>query len=150
MLAWLSGLKVYLYGAVIALLLIGICFIYYRGEQHMEQQQAALNAAAAALNQAAGALAERKESQIVLQYQTDISAPAPVNSPGLVCHNEAKLQPHAAAYRPEITFDTETRTDGLFNPSGALRLDARESDAQIKALIATVHVLESELRGTTK
>lgn len=121
------------------------------GEAKIEQKDNALRAAATALNTASSKLAQTKETQIVHTFEVAIQAPPVLNTPGLVCANStpSAVEPAGADHRPEADGASASRADDVFNPSGALRTDARDADAQINGLIDTVLVLEAELQGKT-
>lgn len=150
----LIPLKDWLYGALIVALLAGFgaYTIHERhiGEQKVEKKDAALRAAATALNTASEHLADIKEIAIGQVYEKVIALPAIPDAPGLVCHNAAPVKSGAPDYRPEAPGSAAQLPDGGFNPSGGLLTLLRNDDAQINGLIDTVLNLQAELEGQTK
>lgn len=151
----LIPLKDWSYIGCILALAVGFAS-YTMHERHVgaavvQKKDAALAAAAIALNKASEQLADIKEIQIGHVYEKIIQLPPVADSPGLMCHNSAPaVEPATAGDRPETAGPPAPRTDDVFNPSGALRTDARNADGQINGLIDTVMVLEAELQGKTK
>lgn len=138
------------YLAYVAVLLGAVFFVYHRGELRIEKKDAALRAAAVALNTASEHLAEIKEISIGQTYEKIILQSAVPDAPGLVCHNSAPVQSEAPDYRPEAPGKVAQLPDGGFNPSGAILTLLRNDDAQISGLIDTVLNLRVELEGQTQ
>lgn len=124
-------------------------FIYNKGELRIEKKDAALRAAAAALNTASQSLADIQELNIGKVYEKYITLP-PIASTGLVCHAAAPVQSSAAGGGPKADAAAAAVPAGSFDPSGPLLTLLRDSDEQITGLIATVLILENELQGKTK
>ncbi len=149
-------LKDWLYGAMIVALLaaFGAYTVHERhiGEAKIEKKDAALRAAATALNAASERLAEIKEIDVGHTYEKIILQSPIANAPGLVCVNSAPAaeQPQTANGGPGAAGTKEELRDGSFNPSGELLTLLRDDDAQITGLIDTVLILENELEGRTK
>lgn len=154
------GAKDYVYGALIALVLGAGTTWYIKhditeraiGAAVVQKKDAALKAAAVALNTASAQLADIKEIAIGKVYEKYITLPAIADAPGLVCHNSAPApeQPLAAADRPSTDGTEAQLPDGSFNPSGRLLTLLADDDAQIDGLVDTVLNLEAELQGKTK
>ncbi len=133
------------------LAILGLLFLktYHDGELRIERKDAALRAAAVALNTAAANLAEIKEIQIGRSYEKIVQL-GPVPNAGLVCHATAPVKSDIPDYRPEAPGTTAQLSDRGFDPSGAILTLLRDDDAQIDGLIDTVAVLQAELEGRTK
>lgn len=149
-------LKDWLYVGCIAVLLAGFASytVHERhvGEAKIEKKDAALRAAATALNTASENLADIKEIRIETQYKYIVDS-APVANTGLVCHNTAPAaeQPHAVASEGSAnTATTDVLPSGSFDPSGPLLTLLRDADAQVNALLDRNAELEDELQGKTK
>lgn len=121
------------------------------GAAKIEKKDAALRAAAVALNKASENLADIKELNIGAVYEKYKLLP-PVADTGLVCHESAPAaeQPKSANSGPITNGAQAELPDGGFDPSGAILTLLRDDDAQINGLIDTVLVLEAELEGKTK
>jgi hypothetical protein len=125
--------------------------IYRDGEQRIEAKDAALRAAAVALNKASEQLADIKEISIERTYDKIISAP-PIANAGLLCSNTT------AAVKSDTTKSggsadlatPDVLPTNSFDPSGALLTLSRAADAQVNALIDRNAELEAELRGAAK
>jgi hypothetical protein len=132
-----------------AALIGAVWFVYHKGELRIEEKDAALRAAAIALNKASAQLADIKEIQIERTYTHIVEAP-PVASTGLVCHAAAAVKPNTPTGGPEDPAKTNVLPTGSFDPSGPILTLLRDADAQVSALIDTVFALEAELQGQTK
>src|SRR5277367_3157647 len=96
-----------------------VFFVYHKGELRIEQKDAALRAAAIALNKASENLADIKEIQIERTYTHIVSAPAIANT-GLVCHAAAPVQPNPAGGSGQSNPSApDVLPAGSFDPSGA-------------------------------
>lgn len=152
----LIPLKDYAWAALVLVLLgaFGAYTVHERhvGEAKIEKKDAALRAAATALNTASENLADIKELNIGKVYEKYITLPAIPDAPGLVCVNTAPAteQPQTAGNRSGSSSEDAKLPDGGFNPSGELLTLLSNDDAQIAGLIDTVLNLESELQGKTK
>lgn len=152
----LVPLKDWLYIGCIAVLLAGFASytVHERhvGEAVIEKKDAALKAAAVALNTASEHLADIKEIQIETQFKYIVDS-APVASTGLVCHNATPSaeQPHAAASEgPSDPAAANVLPSGSFDPSGPLLTLLRDADAQVNALLDRNAELEDLLDGKTQ
>jgi hypothetical protein len=142
--------KEWLLLAVIVAFGIYTARIYRDGEQRIEAKDAALRAAAVALNKASEQLADIKEIQIERTYTHIVDAPA-VPSTGLVCRSAAPVKPDAAKGSGSAdTAAPDVLPPRSFDPSGPILTLLRAADAQVNALIDRNLELEAELQGVTK
>lgn len=142
--------KEWLLVAALAALGAYTAYIFHDGEVRIEKKNAALRAAAVALNTAAEGLANIKEIQIETQYKYIVDS-APVADTGLVCHNAAPEQPSAAESTGSANpAAPDVLPSGNFDPSGATLTLLRAADAQVNALLDRNAELEAELEGATK
>ncbi len=123
--------------------------LYSAGEQRIEKKDAALKAAAIALNVASANLAEIKEIDLGHVYEKIIQLP-PVPSTSLVCHAAAAVKPQAPDSGSESHAASAQLPAGGFDPSGPILTLLRDDDATIAYLQNTVLNLQAELEGKTK
>lgn len=147
----LIPVKDWLYAAAIALLL-GLFTWYtiherHEGAEKIEQKDAALQAAAIALNKASESLADIKELNVGKVYEKYITLPPIVSTGSLVCKQSAPVQPSAPADRSEDHGTAAVVPSGGFDPTGPILTLLSDDDAQIAALISTVKILVDELNG---
>jgi hypothetical protein len=143
--------KEWLLLAAIVLLGLYTMKVYEDGEHRVEKKDAALRAAAVALNKASENLADLKEIEIERTYTKIISAP-PIANAGLLCSNTTaavKSDTTKSGGSADLTTPDILPTDS-FDPSGALLTLSRAADAQVNALIDRNAELEAELRGASK
>jgi hypothetical protein len=147
----LIPLKDFGYLAIVLAVVGAFAWTYHKGEVRIEAKDAALRAAAVALNKASENLADIKEIQLERTY-THIVDSSAIASTGLVCHNAAApAEPLAAGNeRPAANAASGAVPTGSFDPSGPILTLLRDSDAQVNALISKVYLLEDELEGKTK
>jgi hypothetical protein len=138
---------------IAALALVGFLAwrIYAAGEHRIEAKDAALRAAAVALNKASEQLADLKEISIERTYTHIVDAP-PVANVGLLCHSTvATVKPGPAKSGGSANNGTpDVLPTREFDPSGALLSLLRAADAQVNALIDRDLELEALLQGVTK
>lgn len=142
-------IKDYLWAALAVALFAGALHERHEGAEKVERKDAALRAAAIALNKASESLADIKELNVGKVYEKYIALP-PVPSTGLVCVKPAPIQPQASADRPEANDKADELPARSFDPSGPILTLLRDDDAKVIALQDTVQILVDELSGKTK
>jgi len=148
----LIPIKDYLYAAVIALL-VGLFLSYTVHERHVgaakvEAKNAALQAAATALNKASESLADIQELNVGKVYEKYISLPPIASTGSLVCNKQSSpVEPKTAQDRPEDPSKDPIVPSGGFDPTGPILTLLSNDDAQIAALVDTVNILVDELNG---
>jgi hypothetical protein len=143
--------KEWLLLAVIVAFGIYTARIYRDGEQRIEAKDAALRAAAVALNKASEQLADLKEIQIERTYTHIVDAPA-IKYPNLVCRNTAAaVKPDAAKSGGSADNSApDVLPTGSGDIGGSILTLLRNADAQVNALIDRNAELEGLLEGVTK
>jgi hypothetical protein len=143
--------KEWLLLAAIVLLGLYTMKVYEDGEHRIEKKDAALHAAAVALNKASENLADIKEISIERTYTHIVSAP-PIGNVGLLCHSTvAAVKPDAAKGSGSAnTSAPDVLPTREFDPSGPILTLLRNADAQVNALIDRNAELEGLLEGVTK
>jgi hypothetical protein len=143
--------KEWLLLAVIAAFGIYTARIYRDGEHRIEAKDAALRAAAVALNKASEQLADLKEIQIERTYTKIVSAPGIVYN-DVVCRNTAAaVKPDAAKSGGSAdTSAPDVLPAGSGYIGGPILTLLRDADAQVNALIDRNAELEGLLQGITK
>lgn len=145
--AALNPIERYVWGAALAIVIgFGIYehhHLIVEGEQKIEQAEAAHAKIVAAKDQQIQAAEQLAASKVGEVYEKAVSIPA-VGDIGLVCKSPAAASNHStsADVGPKDVATVASRTDDVFDPSGALLTDSRDADAQIAALIANVDILQ--------
>ena len=142
--------KEWLVAAGFIAILGGLGWVYHRGEQHVEAQDAKL----AALDQhkiaTAEAAANTTESQNALIWKQAVSVPA-VSDLGIVCKSASSSVVPQANKGTGATAGDAANISGegpTFDPSGALLTRAAQADAQITYLQNRVRELETLMNAT--
>jgi hypothetical protein len=140
--------KDWLYIGLFIAILGGLGWVYHRGEQHVEAQDAKLAAIDQKKVTTVETAATSTESQNALIWKQAVSIP-PVPDIGIVCHKASgSVLPAADAGKGASTDgDADSGVGPPYDPSGAALTRAHKADAQIKYLQARIRELESEMNG---